>query len=60
LPELNATVGQGLRDPRIALTPIQRADLRGGLIDPRLVSVLAAIARRRTITVTALRSDHSS
>src|SRR4051794_33289930 len=27
-----ATVGQVLRDPRIALTPIQRADLRGDLI----------------------------
>ena len=42
------------------LTPLQRADLRGGLIDPRLVSALAAIARRHTIVVTALRSDHST
>ena len=48
-----------LRDPRIVLTPIQRADLRAGLIDPRLVSALAAIARRHTIVITALRSDHS-
>ena len=38
-------VGEVLRDPRIVLTPIQRADLHGGLIDPRLVSTLAAIAR---------------
>jgi hypothetical protein len=49
-----------LRDPHIALTPLQRADLRAGLIDPRLVSALAAIARRHTIVVTALRSDHST
>jgi len=60
LPQLTATTGQVLRDPRIVLTPPQRADLRGGLIDPRLVSALAAIARRHTIVITALRSDHST
>ena len=60
LPQLTATVGQVLRNPRIALTPIQGADLRSGLIDPRLVSALAAIARRHTIVITALRSDHST
>ena len=59
LPQLTATVGQVLRDPRIVLTPIQRADLHGGLIDPRLVSALAAIARRHSVVITALRSDHS-
>jgi hypothetical protein len=42
------------------LTPLQRADLRGALIDPRLISALAAIARRHTIVVTALRFDHST
>src|SRR5215207_7686805 len=60
LPQLTATTGQVLRDQRIVITPLQRADLRGGLIDPRLVSTLAAIARRHTIVVTALRSDHST
>jgi hypothetical protein len=60
LPQLTATVGEVLRDPRIALTPIQRADLSGGLIDPRLVSALAAIARRHSVVITALRSDHST
>jgi len=42
LPQLTANVGQVLGDPRIAPTPLRRADL----IDPRLVSALAAIARR--------------
>jgi hypothetical protein len=60
LPDVTATVGQVLRDPHIVLTAIQRADLRGGLIDPRLVSAMAAIARRHTILLMALRSDHST
>src|SRR4051794_30606497 len=60
LPQVTGTVGQVLRDPRIVLTPLQRSDLRGGLIDPRLVSALAAIAGRHTVVVTALRSDHST
>jgi hypothetical protein len=60
LPQLTATVGEVLRDPHIVLTPIQRADLRGGLIDPRLVSALAAIARSHSVVITALRSDHST
>src|SRR5215218_8543492 len=60
LPQLTATVGQVLRDPRIVLTPLQRTDLRGGLIDPRLVSALAAIAQRHSVVITALRSDHST
>jgi hypothetical protein len=60
LPQLTASVGQVLGDPRIVLTPLQRADLRAGLIDPRLVSALGAIARRHTIVITALQSDHST
>jgi hypothetical protein len=60
LPEMTATVGQVLGNPRIELTPIQRGDLRGGLIDPRVVSAMAAIGRRHTVIVTALRSDHST
>jgi hypothetical protein len=60
LPQITATVGQVLGDPRIVLTPLQRADFRAGLIDPRLVSALAAIARRHTVVITALRSDHST
>src|SRR5215212_2974760 len=60
LPQLTASVGQVVRDRHIVLTPLQRADLRAGVIDPRLVSALAAIARRHTIVITALRSDHST
>jgi hypothetical protein len=52
-------VGEVVHNPRIQLTPIQRGDLTGGLIDPRVVSVLGAIAQRHTVLVTALRSDHS-
>jgi len=60
LPQVSATAGQILRDPHIILTPLQRADLQGGLIDPHLVSALAAIAQRHTVVITALRSDHST
>jgi hypothetical protein len=60
VPELSAAVGPVLDDPRIALTLLQRADLRSGLIDQRLVSALATIARRHSIVVTSLRSDHST
>jgi hypothetical protein len=48
-----------LRNRRITLTPIQRADLQSGTIDPRLVTILTAIARDHTIVVTALKSDHA-
>jgi hypothetical protein len=47
-----------LRNSRVVLTPVQRADLLAGGIDPRLVSTLAAIGRRHTVVVTALQSDH--
>ena len=59
-PPARRAVGPVLRDPRIALTLVQRADLRGGLIDARLISALATIARRHSIVVTSLRSDHST
>jgi hypothetical protein len=60
LPNVTATVHEVLRDARITLTAMQRADLAGGLVDPRLVSTLAAITRRHTVVVTSLRSDHST
>jgi hypothetical protein len=43
----------------IVLTPIQRADLRAGGIDPRLISTLAWIGRHHTVVITALRADHN-
>lgn len=44
--------------PRITLTASQRNDLSTGQIDPRVTSILVAIARQHTITVTSLMSDH--
>jgi hypothetical protein len=56
---VNASAADVLGNPRIILTPIQRNDLRTGLIDPRVVATLAWIGGSHRIIVTALRSDHS-
>jgi hypothetical protein len=48
-----------LRNKRITLTLIQRADLQSGTIDPRLITILTALARDHTIVVTALKTDHA-
>jgi hypothetical protein len=53
-----ASVRDVLENPRIVLTPVQRADLRAGGIDERLVATLAAIGRRHSVIITALQSDH--
>jgi len=53
-----ATVREVLANPRIMLTPLQRADLTAGGIDERLVATLAAIGRRHSVIITALQSDH--
>jgi Transglycosylase SLT domain len=58
LPADPATVRGLLRNPRVVLTPVQRADLLAGGIDPRVVTVLAAIGRRHTVVITSLQSDH--
>ena len=58
-PIVGADVAAVLGNPRIRLTAIQQADLRRGTINPRLVALLATIATRHTIIVTALQSDHS-
>jgi len=47
-----------LANPAIALTAVQRADLRAGAIDPRVVAILDWIGRGHRILVTALRGDH--
>src|SRR4051812_8434046 len=57
-PTDTATVRELLENPRIILTPGQRADLRAGGIDPRLLSTLAWIGKRHTVIITALRADH--
>jgi hypothetical protein len=58
LPVDPATVREVLANLRIVLTPVQRADLLAGRIDPRLVTTLAAIGRRHSVVITALQSDH--
>ena len=54
-----ASVAAVLGNPRIQLTGIQRVDLATGLIDLRVVALLAWLGRSHTLVVTALRSDHS-
>jgi hypothetical protein len=48
-----------LANPRITVTPLQRSDLRSGLIDARVISTLAWIGQHHSLVITALRSDHS-
>jgi hypothetical protein len=57
-PADTASVRELLANPRIVLTPGQRADLRAGGIDSRLLSTLAWIGQRHTVVITALRADH--
>jgi hypothetical protein len=54
----SASVADVLSNPRIHLTPGQRADLRSGGIDPWLLATMVWIAERHTYLVTSLRSDH--
>lgn len=56
---IEVSVEAVLRNPRITLSPVQRADLARGLVDSRVVALLAWIGSRHAIVVTALRSDHS-
>lgn len=48
-----------LRNPRVVLTPNARADLQAGMVDRRLVSLLAWISERHTISVTVFKTGHS-
>jgi hypothetical protein len=60
VPPESVTAPEVLHNPGITLTAIQRSDVRSGALDPRVVATLAAIGRRHTVTVTALKSDHST
>ena len=57
-PADTATVRELLANRRLVLTSGQRADLRAGGFDPRLLATLAWIAERHTVIITALRHDH--
>ena len=57
---LTGDARQLLANPNVIFTrESQRADLEQGLIDPRIVGVLAWMARDHVITITSLRTDHS-
>jgi hypothetical protein len=56
---LDVRVENVLSNPRIVLTPVQRSDLARGLIDSRIVALLAWVGSRHAIVVTSLRSDHA-
>jgi hypothetical protein len=59
-PQLDSAAGRDvLANSRIALTAVQRSDLRSGQIDPRIVATMAWMARHHSIVITALKSDHS-
>ena len=48
-----------LRDPRLTLSPSARADLTAGIVDNRLVSVLANLLTRHALTIVVFKTDHS-
>ncbi|MPZ74317.1 MAG: hypothetical protein GEU74_14015, partial [Nitriliruptorales bacterium] len=54
-----ANVQALLTNPRLVLSPRVRGDLESGLIDDRVVAVLAGLAQRHTVGVSVLRSGHS-
>lgn len=55
----HAAASDLVRNPRVVLTPNARADLEAGAVDPRLVSLLAWIAERHTISITVFKTGHS-
>jgi hypothetical protein len=52
------TIPEILHNPRIALTPIQRADIRSGTLDPRLYATIDNIGAHHSVVITAIRWDH--
>ncbi len=54
-----AGAGQALlHNDNVVLDPASIADLRAGLIDPRIVAVLSTLSRVHTITVSGMRSGY--
>ena len=48
-----------LENPRVILTPQARTDLATGIVDQRLVALLAWVSQRHTIGVTVFKTGHS-
>ena len=59
-PPIGATPWQVLASPRITLSPAQRSDIATGLVDSRVIALLAWVAQRHSIQVSSLRSDHGT
>jgi len=54
------TVGAPINWNNLTLSnELELHDITGGLLDPRIVALLGAITQQHTITISALRSDHS-
>lgn len=58
-PTIGGTVQDVLSNPRITLTRNARRDLEQGLVDERVIALLAEIGRRHDFSVSVLRSGHS-
>lgn len=56
---VSSTPSDLLRNPRITFTSNARADLEAGVVDPRLIALLDALARRHTLGVSVFRTGHS-
>jgi hypothetical protein len=54
-----ADVGKLLASPNLTLTPRARADLVDGLVDPRVVKLLAAAVTNHRISVSVFQTGHS-
>ena len=48
-----------LSHPRVSVYPGGQADLRAGIVDPRLTGLLLSVASEHTIVLSSLRSGHS-
>lgn len=59
-PSTNATAWQLLSNPKLTLSPTQRADLANGRIDPRVIALISWALESHTLYISSLRSDHST
>lgn len=58
-PTVGGTVADVLNNPNITLTRNARRDLEQGLVEQRVVAVLAEIGRRHDIAISVLKTGHS-
>lgn len=58
-PTVTADAQALLANPRVILTPRARGDVAAGIIDPRVIAVLAAASQRHTLAVSVFKTGHS-